>query len=201
MRWPNWHRASGDAWCAADRAARLRCARRRPRRCGISLGTRRWSAQEPDNAAAWLELAAQTAGGRRGVVPGRQGQPLRRPSWPSYRVGGAGHAGAAAGDASATPRGNAAMNWNAPPTRALWLRRSARAMTRRGATPTATSCATVVARWLTTTSRAADRGGRCRRRPAARSIARPSSGNGAKRATRRNAVHALATTSGTAPQR
>jgi len=50
--------ASNDAWVqqvalrACDGAASTLCT---------SLGTRRWSTQEPDNAAAWLELAARDA--------------------------------------------------------------------------------------------------------------------------------------------
>jgi hypothetical protein len=52
--------AGSDAWvqqiaqraCDGATAASAMCA---------SLGTRRWSAQEPDNAAAWLELAARDA--------------------------------------------------------------------------------------------------------------------------------------------
>jgi len=50
--------ASSDAW--VQQIAQRACdgAVPAPATC-ISLGTRRWSSQEPDNAAAWLELAAR----------------------------------------------------------------------------------------------------------------------------------------------
>jgi hypothetical protein len=50
--------ASGDAW--VQQIAQRACDGAIPASpvC-ISLGTRRWSTQEPDNAAAWLELAAR----------------------------------------------------------------------------------------------------------------------------------------------
>jgi hypothetical protein len=50
--------ASSDAW--VQQIAQRACdgAAPAPAAC-VSLGTRRWSVQEPDNAAAWLELAAR----------------------------------------------------------------------------------------------------------------------------------------------
>ena len=50
--------ASSDPW--VQQIAQRACdGAAPPSAVCVSLGTRRWSAQEPDNAAAWLELAAR----------------------------------------------------------------------------------------------------------------------------------------------
>ena len=182
--------ASSDAW--VQQIAQRACDGAAPPSAACtSLGTRRWSVQEPDNAAAWLELAARD--------PQAVDEALFRAAKASRFDSHRGRL--AAWVLQATPEQLPAMQRYAAWQRSDELERAADA---RMLVAAARACSEAarrdtnrdqlcdgVARWLIANARTplAAETDRCRR-PAVRSTAPPSSANGARHATAHNAARA-----------